>query len=521
MSIRTKMLTGFGIVLVLLITVGFVALNQMTSLKDSITDVKDEWMPSVYKLSQLRGDFNGISGQLLLMKFETDEKTKNAMVDSLKASMNNFRVGMEDYKSLISDAEDQSKYEEIGEKSESYFRVVEQMIAEAERGDDNKDLTTIREVLPQVQTIRAVMNEWIEYIVQGSDDRIAKTFKSNQVGTLVVFVLGAAALVIGIALALFLSSRLVRSMKSVVHVATRAAQGDLTERAESMSKDEVGILSEAFNEMMDNLRTLIGQTLGSAQSVAASAQEISATTEEIAKGSTDQAEAAQTINELVKEMTKAIAAVASNATSVAELSDQTRIGAEEGGDAIEASLRSMDRLSEQMHLLERDSQQIGQIIEVIDEIAEQTNLLALNAAIEAARAGDQGRGFAVVADEVRKLAERSGEATKQIADIIIGMQRNADLSVKAVEEAASLSAASGKTFERIVGMVSETAGQVSDIAASSEQQAAQSEEVMRAVEQIAAASQQSAAAAEEAASSSNSLARLSDKLNENVSIFRV
>lgn len=521
MNIRTKLLGGFGIVLVLLIAVGMLAIMQMRSLKGSITEIKDISIPSIYKLSQMRGEFNGLSGQLMLMKFETDPQASADMAKALTAAMASFNQEMQSYKSYISNSEEQAMYEKILKDSVKYFEYINGIMEDTKQNGANTDLEIIRELLPLVQSLKADMSEWIDYNVTDTDKKVTSTFKSNEVGTVAVFVLGIIALIIGLGLAFFISEKIVRSVKSVMHAATKAAQGDLREEAIANSKDEVGVLALAFNEMMGNLRNLIGQTVGSAQSVAAAAQEISATTEEIARGSTDQAESAQTINELVQEMSRAVAAVAANAGSVADLSKRTKLGAEQGGEAIDASVQSMKRLSGQMQLLEQDSQKIGQIIEVIDEIAEQTNLLALNAAIEAARAGDQGRGFAVVADEVRKLAERSGEATKQIASIIKGMQHNTDQSVKAVEEATELSARTGQTFDSIVAMVGETAGQVSEIAAASEQQAAQSEEVMRAVETIAAASQQSAAAAEETASSSNSLAYLSEQLNNNVSIFKV
>jgi len=521
LNIRAKLLTGFGVVLALLITVGTVSVIQMGSLKGSITDIKDSWMPSISQLSQIRGDFNGLSGQVMLAKFETDEQTRLSSLETLESAMEKFNADMERYKAYINSSEEQAMYDSILSDSAQYFETIRKISDEARTNGANTDLTVIRELVPLVQSIRQEMTEWIDLNESGADQEAHRVFRSNQIGTIAVFVLGLSALVVGVLIAIILSARMVRAVRSVADVAAKAAEGDLRNQAEAFSKDEVGDLASSFNGMMDNLRGLIGHALGSAQSVAASAQEISATTEEIARGSTDQAESAQTINELVREMSSAVAAVAVNASSVAELSERTRIGAEQGAQAIEESLHSMDKLSEQMQLLERDSLQIGQIIEVIDEIAEQTNLLALNAAIEAARAGDQGRGFAVVADEVRKLAERSGEATKQIATIIKGMQQNTDSSVQAVKEATGLSAKTGRTFEQIVSMVGETATQVSEIAAASEQQSAQSEEVLRAVETIAAASQQSAAAAEEAASSSQSLARLSEKLNENVSIFKV
>jgi methyl-accepting chemotaxis protein len=181
----------------------------------------------------------------------------------------------------------------------------------------------------------------------------------------------------------------------------------------------------------------------------------------------------------------------------------------------------MEEVNGQVSLLAEDSNKIGEIIEVIDDIAEQTNLLALNAAIEAARAGDQGRGFAVVADEVRKLAERSGEATKQIATIIKGMQENTARSVKAVSNGMVESHQTGKAFENIVAMVAQTESKVTEIAAASEEQAAQTEAVMGAIQNISTTSQEAAAASEETAATSQSLANLAEELNGSISVFKI
>lgn len=520
-SIRAKLLGSFAIVLALLVAVGFTAITQMRSLNGSIKTVQNNWMPSINKLSEMRGNYLSLSGTLHSMRFLAPGEERAATEQAIAASIGAFEAAMQDYKSLIVSDEERARYEAVEQASAKYFAQIPLIEQAVKAGDDAKLTELIAATKPLVQGGKAALNEWIAFNVDGSGQEVAHANDANARGMTIIFVLSIVAIIAGLALAVAISESIRRAVRSVLHVATKAADGDLREVAVARGKDEIGELAASFNGMMDNLRKLIGQTLQSAQSVAGASQEISATTEEIAKGSTDQAEAAQTISELVNEMTRAVNAVADNAESVASLSEETRRGAEDGGAAVQASIQGMERLSEQMHLLEQDSEKIGQIIEVIDEIAEQTNLLALNAAIEAARAGEQGRGFAVVADEVRKLAERSGEATKQIAAIIKGMQANTEHSVKAVEEASSLSARTGETFDRIVRMVGDTASQAAEIAAASEEQAAQSEEVLRAIETIAAASQESAAAAEETASSSQALAQLSEALNRNVSIFKV
>ncbi|WP_123039249.1 HAMP domain-containing methyl-accepting chemotaxis protein [Cohnella candidum] len=300
------------------------------------------------------------------------------------------------------------------------------------------------------------------------------------------------------------------------------AHGDLSgDLIEVNNRDEIGLVIESANKMAIDLRGVIGQITASAQNVSAASLQISATTEEIAGGSTAQAAAAQTMNELFRELSSAVHSVAEHAEQAAELSGRTVQVAIDGGKLLSGSIQEMNGVSAQMSKLQQDSNQIGEIIEVIDDIAEQTNLLALNAAIEAARAGDQGKGFAVVADEVRKLAERSGEATKQITRIIRGIQENTRQSVAAVQEGVTSSIRTSEAFDRIVAMVGESAAKVTEIAAASEEQAAQASEVLRSVDSIASTSEESAAAAEETAATSQSLARLAETLNSAVANFKL
>jgi methyl-accepting chemotaxis protein len=330
-----------------------------------------------------------------------------------------------------------------------------------------------------------------------------------------------AAILFLVLVGLYISLSISRPLNRMVGLVGQVANGDLRETPDINRQDEIGQMAKSIKNMVVNLRATVGNILDSAESVSAAAQQISATTEEIAGGSANQAYAAQTMNELFKELSVAINSVAESAEQASELSNNTMSIAQDGGKVVRSSIEGMTLVNDQMARLEEDSNKIGEIIEVIDDISEQTNLLALNAAIEAARAGEQGRGFAVVADEVRKLAERSGEATKQITAIIKGMQGNTRLSVKSVGEGVVSSQKTGEAFKNIMDMVKDSANRVTEIAAASEEQAAQSTEVMASIESISAATQEAAASSEETASTAQSLAKLAEDLTNSVSIFKI
>ncbi|GBF77301.1 methyl-accepting chemotaxis protein [Paenibacillus sp. 598K] len=379
----------------------------------------------------------------------------------------------------------------------------------------NGDLARYGQTLVTIidKTVDVNMKEAIQAKEEG--EQLYNSSRNITIGILV------AAVILCIALGTIISRIISVPLGKVAVLVNQVAQGDLRQTIGIRTKDEIGQLAMSIDTMVANLRQIIGGILSSAQSVSAAAEQISASTQEVASGSANQANAAQTINELFVELSSAIHSVAQNTEQASEIAESTMTLAREGSEVIRSSVDSMQQVNGQMRKLEGDSLRIGEIIEVIEDIADQTNLLALNAAIEAARAGEQGRGFAVVADEVRKLAERSGEATKQIAGIIKGMQENTRQSVLAVQESTLLSEKTGDSFRSIANRVDESGQKVAEIAAASEEQAAQSSTVLTAVENISSVTEEAAASSEETAATAQSLAQLAEDLQHSVSTFKL
>ncbi|AZN42777.1 methyl-accepting chemotaxis protein [Paenibacillus albus] len=354
------------------------------------------------------------------------------------------------------------------------------------------------------------------------DIDVSKTNAKAMNETLSLLLMIVAFLIVSAVIVYFFVTRMIKPVVKLTSISQQLAAGDFTfDRLEIVSKDEVGALSQNFNEMVDNMSRLISQIMLNSEQVAAAAEEISASTEEMAQGSTQQAESSQVMFELFTTFLDAIQLSSQRAKEAAELSRQAEGIAQNGGKVMHNSIESMNEVSEQMALLVSDSKQIGEIVAVIEDIAEQTNLLALNAAIEAARAGEQGRGFGVVAEEVRKLAERSGEATKQIGGIIRGIQANTEKTVRAVEEGVSQSQRTRKAFEDIELKVGETSLRVYEIAEASVSQQSGASEFKLMIESIAASSEEGAASAIETASATQSLAQTAEKMNESISAFKV
>lgn len=371
-------------------------------------------------------------------------------------------------------------------------------------------------------------------------------------------------ILLGTAIIVWFASSLSKPISTLAVKAKRIAEGDLTIDLQNIrNRDEVGDLNRNFNEMVRDLKELIGQ-------VSLHSMQVAATSEQLMAGSEQTSKAAEQIAGSIQEMAsgaeKQVAGINETTRNVTEMSEgletmtatfqtvhassrQASAIAGEGNQVVRQAVDTMNAIHEKVsaaagvvHTFGDKSQQIGSIIELISEIAAQTNLLALNAAIEAARAGEQGRGFAVVAGEVRKLAEQSSAAAEQISELIGEIQSGAVQAIDAMTDGTA-------TVQSGIDMVRQAGGSFNDIYQAIEQVTLQADEMDEAIRQmneasqslvryirdvaaiseesaanaetVAAAAEEQNASMEEISAASNNLAEMAEQLQETVQRFKI
>ncbi|MFA8343314.1 MAG: methyl-accepting chemotaxis protein [Rhodothermaceae bacterium] len=303
---------------------------------------------------------------------------------------------------------------------------------------------------------------------------------------------------------------LLHAVHEAADVLEMVANKDLSARMTGKYQGDHAELKTVLNLAVENLDSMMKQISESLRSHFEAANEISQLTDQIATGIEMQTIQTGKVATAVEEMTSTILETSTNASVMSETAEQSKNSAVEGGEVVSQTIMGMKSISDKVNqsaevveTLGKSSQEIGDIIEVINDIANQTNLLALNAAIEAARAGEQGRGFAVVADEVRKLAERTTKATKEIEDMINKIQFDTNAAVNSMEEGTvetskgiNLADRAGEALEQIVDISQEVTEKVSQIASANEQQHSVSEIISKNIEEINSISQQTASGME-------------------------
>jgi methyl-accepting chemotaxis protein len=350
--------------------------------------------------------------------------------------------------------------------------------------------------------------------IPGTDWRLAVAYDKAAamagLGTLMTSIAVAALLVVIVAGLIFTTvlRRWFEPLRKVRNamIAVASGNGDLTARIAVIHNDEVGQIARAFNDFTESLRGIIHEVKQASAEVKTAAHEIATGNADLSSRTESQATSIQQSASSIQQLHSSTMTNAESAREANRIAQEAAALAAEGGTKVHEVIETMGGIT-------ASSKRIGEIIGVIDSIAFQTNILALNAAVEAARAGEQGRGFAVVASEVRTLAQRSGEAARDIRQLIQKSTEDVEAGAHRVDDA-------GRTISQVVESVRSVSGLMARIVEATQQQTGGIGEVNHAVNQIDQMTSQNAALVEEAAAAATSLSDQSSRLVEAVGRFR-
>jgi len=312
------------------------------------------------------------------------------------------------------------------------------------------------------------------------------------------------------------------------------ADGDLTVQA-TVTEDITGAIADSMNYTVEQLRNLVGTMYRTSVQVAESTQETLETAARLAQAADQQARQVGAATQSVTDMAQSIAAVSQNAARSADVAQRSVEIASEGAQVVRETIAGMDVIREQIQetskrikRLGESSQEIGAIVELINDISEQTNILALNAAIQAASAGEAGRGFAVVADEVQRLAERAGNATRRIETLVQTIQSDTNEAVGSMEQTtagvvagARLAENAGRALSQIESVSQELAQLIAEISEAAQQQSRGASEIAGTMDVIRGFTGDTAAGAASTARSVGKLAELAAELRRSVADFKL
>lgn len=438
--------------------------------------------------------------------------------------------------SQVTDEEALERLTEIAELFEFVSGSVDEIL------ETSPELFQVREAANGIFTVSQTLLDKASVLAEGFEQRAS----GRVFNTLIGYVLGALALaaIILIGLVSMRETRIrlaetaeknERNQTAILRLLDEIgdlADGDLTAEA-TVTEDFTGAIADSINFTIDQLRELVGTINATAVQVAAAAQETQSTAMHLAEASEHQAQEIAGASAAINEMAVSIDQVSANAAESSAVAERSVSIANKGNEVVHNTITGMDSIREQIQdtskrikRLGESSQEIGDIVSLINDIADQTNILALNAAIQASMAGDAGRGFAVVADEVQRLAERSSSATKQIEALVKTIQADTNEAVISMEQTttevvrgARLAQDAGVALEEIEKVSKSLAALIQNISNAARQQASSAGHISSTMNVIQEITSQTSAGTTATAQSIGNLAKMASEMRESVSGF--
>jgi methyl-accepting chemotaxis protein len=514
MTIRTSLTLVLGLLGALLVLVSVLGLQALGSSNQSLSNMAEEDTPA---LAELKGTGEQILRTRMSMATYASYVSLGADPDEsekvLKRGAEYVATSDALWKAYLNRPKEDAHEAEVAkaadEKRRAFF---DKVITPARNALTQGDVAGFHQI--QARVAPAAYNALDGLMRELQDIQIARQkarFEAAQTRYNVMRIALGATLAVALLLALWgramLARAVLRPIREAITHFERMAAGDLSQRVEQRTNNEMGQLFGALGRMRDGLAGTVGTVRESTEAIHASAREIADGNANLSQRTESQASSLEQTAASMEELTAVVKQNAENARAASQLAVTASETATRGGDVVQEVVTTMRDIADA-------SQKVTDILTVIDGIAFQTNILALNAAVEAARAGEQGRGFAVVAGEVRTLAQRSASAAKEIKGLIEASGNRVETGTRLVERA-------GATMVDVVQSVRRVTDIMGEISAASVEQSSGIEQVNRAVTQMDEMTQQNAALVEEASAAAAALEAQAARLRESVALFRL
>ena len=460
LKLRTKLLLGFGLTIVLVAIVTFIGTSRIHLLNDMVNRIVQVRMPQTNMFYEIIKDYDVIARSARNIALTSDEGVRQKQKESLTKAKTDLTDTLNKLEPTLTTDKGRELFAGLKEDLTSVVQLSEKAAA---LGAANKLEEAADVIINEVLAPQSKMLQQLESFVRNGEALAMKDGEASAQaasgGKALLLSLGAAASVLGLLMAFFITRSITGSIGRVVE----------------------------------------GLTEGADQVASASAQ-VSSASQELAEGASEQAASLEETSSSLEEMASMTKQNAENANQANALMNKTR-------QVVEQANGSMAHLTDSMEEISKASEATSKIIKTIDEIAFQTNLLALNAAVEAARAGEAGAGFAVVADEVRNLAMRAAEAAKNTADLIEG-------TVKKIKEGSEIVQKTNTEFSEVQTSSARMGELVGEISAASAEQAQGIEQISKAVSEMDKVVQRNSASAEESASASEEMSAQAEQMKQ-------